>query len=151
MTLTREVADASAMEALGGMLANGLRAGEVIFLHGELGAGKTTFVRGMLRALGYTGSVKSPTFTLVEPYQIAQAQVFHFDLYRMRDPEELEFLGIRDYLQEEGICIVEWPERGEGILPQPDVDVLIDRVDHGRTVRLVSHTDNGAVLLGGLR
>lgn len=151
MTVTREVTDAPAMEALGATIAAGLRAGQVIFLHGELGAGKTTLVRGLLRGLGYAGAVKSPTFTLVEPYNVAQVRLYHFDLYRMRDPEELEFLGIRDYLEGEGACIIEWPERGAGVLPQPDVDVFIDRVDHGRTVRLVSNTDNGAVLLGGLK
>jgi len=151
MTITRVAADAHAMEALGQAFAAGLRAGHVIFLHGELGAGKTTLVRGLLRGLGFTGLVKSPTYTLVEPYDFARGAVYHFDLYRMRDPEELEFLGIRDYLEGGGACLVEWPERGAGVLPQADVDVFIDRVDHGRTVQLVSNTDNGAALLGGLR
>ncbi len=151
MIVARVVADADAMETLGASLARALNPGQVIYLHGELGSGKTTLVRGLLHALGYAGSVKSPTYTLVEPYALACGPVYHFDLYRMRDPEELEFLGIRDYLEGDGICLLEWPERGAGVLPQPDIDVFIDRVDHGRTVRLVSNTDNGAALLGGLR
>ncbi|MHB8454740.1 MAG: tRNA (adenosine(37)-N6)-threonylcarbamoyltransferase complex ATPase subunit type 1 TsaE [Acidiferrobacterales bacterium] len=149
--VARVVADADAMETLGASLARALNPGQLIFLHGELGSGKTTLVRGLLHALGYAGVVKSPTYTLVEPYALACGPVYHFDLYRMRDPEELEFLGIRDYLEGDGMCLLEWPERGAGILPQPDVDVFIDRVDYGRTVRLVSNTDNGAALLGGLR
>ncbi len=138
------------MESLGAALAPRLRAGQVIFLHGELGAGKTTLVRGVLRALGYAGSVKSPTYTLVEPYDLGCGRFYHFDLYRMEYPEELELLGIRDYLQGKGVCIVEWPERGAGILPRPDVDVFIDRVDHARSVRLVPNSDDGAALLSGL-
>lgn len=138
------------MESLGAALAPRLRAGQVIFLHGELGAGKTTLVRGVLRALGYAGSVKSPTYTLVEPYDLGRGRFYHFDLYRMEYPEELELLGIRDYLQGKGVCIVEWPERGAGILPRPDVDVFIDRVDHARSVRLVPNSDDGAALLSGL-
>ena len=144
------VPDEQGMESLGAALAPRLRAGQAIFLHGELGAGKTTMVRGVLRGLGYAGSVKSPTYTLVEPYDFGDFRMYHFDLYRMEDPEELEFLGIRDYFQGQGVCIVEWPERGVGILPRPDVDVFIDRVDHARSVRLVSNSDDGAVLLSGL-
>ncbi len=144
------VPDEQGMESLGAALAPRLRAGQAIFLHGELGAGKTTMVRGVLRGLGYAGSVKSPTYTLVEPYDFGDFRMYHFDLYRMEDPEELEFLGIRDYFQGQGVCIVEWPERGVGILPRPDVDVFIGRVDHARSVRLVSNSDDGAVLLSGL-
>ncbi|MHB8256251.1 MAG: tRNA (adenosine(37)-N6)-threonylcarbamoyltransferase complex ATPase subunit type 1 TsaE [Acidiferrobacterales bacterium] len=150
MSVVLRVADEQGMESLGAAIAPRLRAGQAIFLHGELGAGKTTMVRGVLRALGYAGSVKSPTYTLVEPYDFGHFRMYHFDLYRMEDPEELEFLGIRDYFQGEGVCIVEWPERGVGILPRPDVDVFIDRVDHARSVRLVSNSDDGAVLLSGL-
>ena len=144
------VPDEQSMESLGAALAPRLRPGQAIFLHGELGAGKTTMVRGVVRALGYAGSVKSPTYTLVEPYDFGRLRMYHFDLYRMEDPGELELLGIRDYFQGEGVCIVEWPERGAGILPRPDVDVFIDRVDHARSVRLVSNSDDGAVLLSGL-
>ncbi len=150
MTIACRVLDAEGMEALGALLAPRLRAGHLIFLHGDLGAGKTTFVRGVLRALGYEGPVKSPTYTLVEPYDLGPGRINHFDLYRMEDPEELEFLGIRDYLEGQGVCIVEWPERGAGVLPSADVDVFIVRVDHARSVRLVPNSDDGAAILSGL-
>ncbi len=150
MNIVRVVPDAQSMEALGAVLAKRLHAGQLVFLHGELGAGKTTLVRGVLRALGYAGPVKSPTYTLVEPYDFDSGPIYHFDLYRVEDPGELEFLGIRDYLEGQGVCIVEWPERGVGILPAADVDVFIDRVDHARSVRLVLNSDDGAALLSGL-
>jgi tRNA threonylcarbamoyladenosine biosynthesis protein TsaE len=150
MRLTRAVATAEDMEALGAALARGLRAGQVIFFHGDLGSGKTTLIRGMLHAIGHRGAVKSPTYTLVESYRLAGREVFHFDLYRLNDAEELEFLGIRDYLQGQGICLVEWAERGKGHLPPPDVDVFIEREEDRRTVQVHSHTDKGAALLDGL-
>ena len=151
MSLTLTAATVEEMETLGGRIASGLRVGMVIFLHGDLGAGKTTLVRGILRGLGYAGAVKSPTYTLVESYELDGRLIYHFDLYRLNEPEELEFLGIRDYLQGQGICLVEWAERGAGILPRPDVDVSIEQVDDKRIVQLHSHTDNGAVLSGGLK
>ncbi|HJW81501.1 MAG TPA: tRNA (adenosine(37)-N6)-threonylcarbamoyltransferase complex ATPase subunit type 1 TsaE [Acidiferrobacterales bacterium] len=137
-------------ERLGAALAPRLRAGLVLFLHGELGAGKTTLVRGILRGLGYTGAVKSPTYTLVEPYQMGDLAIYHFDLYRLNDPEELEFLGIRDYLEGSGVCLVEWAERGASVLPAPDVDIAIERQEEGRVVRFTTRTENGATLLHGL-
>ena len=126
-----------------------LQAGLMLFLHGELGAGKTTLVRGILRGLGYTGAVKSPTYTLVEPYQTGGLTVYHFDLYRLNDPEELEFIGVRDYLEGSGVCLVEWAERGAGVLPAPDVDIVIERQEKGRMVRFSSGTDKGTMLLRG--
>lgn len=139
-----------AMEALGERLAARLHAGLIIFFHGELGAGKTTLIRGILHGRGHTGAVKSPTYTLVEPYQLAGTAIYHFDLYRLNDPEELEFLGVRDYLEGNGICLVEWAERGAGVLPAPDLDVAIDRTEDGRVVRFSARTDKGAELLHGL-
>ena len=145
----RKVATEADTERLGAALATRLHAGLMLFLHGELGAGKTTFVRGVLRGLGYVGAVKSPTYTLVEPYQMGGLTIYHFDLYRLNDPEELEFLGVRDYLAGSGVCLVEWAERGAGVLPVPDVDIAIDRQEEGRVVRFTSRTEKGAALLHG--
>jgi tRNA threonylcarbamoyladenosine biosynthesis protein TsaE len=150
MLLERKVATEADMERLGAALAPRLHAGIMLFLHGELGAGKTTFVRGILRGLRYTGAVKSPTYTLVEPYQLAGLTVYHFDLYRLNDPEELEFLGVRDYLEGSGVCLVEWAERGAGVLPVPDLDITIERQEDGRVVRFTTRTENGTALLLGL-
>ena len=120
-------------EALGARLAAGLSGSCIVYLRGELGAGKTTLVRGFLRALGYQGPVKSPTYTLVEPYILGGQRIFHLDLYRLADPEELEFIGLRDLLDDEAILLVEWPERGAGILPEADLDI---RLDYDKDARL---------------
>jgi tRNA threonylcarbamoyladenosine biosynthesis protein TsaE len=137
------------MEALGAKLALALTPGAVIFFHGQLGAGKTTLIRGILRGLGNKGAVKSPTYTLVEPYDLGASTVYHFDLYRLKDPEELEFIGVRDYLEGQGICLIEWAERGKDVLPGPDVDIVIEQAGEGRVVRFLARTDNGVALLRG--
>ena len=108
----------------------------LVFLYGNLGAGKTTLTRGVLREAGYTAAVKSPTYTLVEEYNVLDRTVFHFDLYRLKDPEELEWMGIRDYLDQPALCIIEWPELGSGILPKPDIEIKLVSVGLGRSVEM---------------
>ncbi|MBX9705106.1 MAG: tRNA (adenosine(37)-N6)-threonylcarbamoyltransferase complex ATPase subunit type 1 TsaE [Gammaproteobacteria bacterium] len=124
------------MLALGQQLAQQWQAPKVVFLQGDLGAGKTTLTRGVLRGWGYEGTIKSPTFTLVEPYQFKNFAVYHFDLYRLREPDELEHIGIRDYFTDDAICIIEWPEQGQGFLPVPDVSISITVTGDSRTVRI---------------
>jgi len=134
------------MVSLGHKLAPIIVNSGLVFISGALGAGKTTLVRGILRGLGYAGAVKSPTFTLVEPYRIGDHNIYHFDLYRLENPEELEFIGSRDYLAGDGLCLVEWPENGSGFLPPPDINVMIHNVNQGRIVRIELKSDRGAVL-----
>lgn len=144
------LADAAATERFGTRLAGCCGAGMVVFLHGELGAGKTTLVRGFLRGRGYGGAVTSPTYTLVEPYG-CDPPVYHFDLYRLADPEELEFIGARDYFGAEGVCLVEWPERGRGILPSADLSIHLTYAGPGRGLRAVSGTAQGGRVIQCLR
>lgn len=142
-----QVAGEAAMEALGAQLGQVLVRGALVFLNGNLGAGKTTLSRGLLRGLGHAGPVKSPTYTLVESYSPGGATVHHFDLYRLSDPEELEYMGIRDYLADDALCLVEWPERGAGLLPAPDVDITISGVGDSRSVRARALSERGERLL----
>jgi len=143
-----ELADAPDTEAFGARLADASERGALIFLHGELGAGKTTLVRGFLRQLGYQGPVRSPTYTLIEPYELSGRAIYHMDLYRMADPEELEYVGVRDYLGEEGICLVEWPERAEELLRAPDLSLYLQhQAQGGRTAHIMALSARGERIL----
>lgn len=133
------------MEALGARLAQAClqTPGVIIFLEGNLGAGKTTLVRGLLRALGYNGNVKSPTYALVENYELQGWHIYHLDLYRLRDAEELEYLGLRDFVAPQTICLIEWPMNGADRLLQPDLTVQIDYLPSGRMVKIHKKTSVG--------
>jgi tRNA threonylcarbamoyladenosine biosynthesis protein TsaE len=122
---TRELADEAATLQAGRDFAKQLSAGMTVYLHGDLGAGKTTFVRGVLQGLGHEGKVKSPTYTLVEPYEFGDFQVYHFDLYRFVDEYEWDAAGFSEYFNEMSICMVEWPEKAGTLLPKPSVDVAL--------------------------
>lgn len=155
--LSDETATVAAGEQLGrACLATGLTDGLTLYLHGQLGAGKTTFCRGVLRAFGHTGAVKSPTYTLVEPYDFPLAgggaqRVFHFDLYRLGDAEELEFMGVRDYFAPGSLSLVEWPERGVGVLPEPDLEIELRVPESGRQLELTAHSPAGEAALRTMR
>ncbi len=135
-TLTLRVCGEPAMEQFGKWLAETLSPPVVVYLNGGLGAGKTTLSRGILRGKGHSGSVKSPTYTLVEPYALADCTVYHFDLYRLSDPDELEWLGIRDYFTENSVCLIEWPPNGMGVLPDPDIKLSIEKSESCRRILL---------------
>lgn len=149
--MIRDVASAEDMEALGGRLAARCQPGMRLHLQGELGAGKTTLVRGFLRGLGYGGRVKSPTYTLVEPYHIENKTIYHFDLFRISNPEEVEAMGFRDYLDGVSLCLVEWPERAHGLLGEADLTVNIEIRGTGRRVTLVPGSQAGRELMRSLQ
>jgi tRNA threonylcarbamoyladenosine biosynthesis protein TsaE len=136
----------SAQDAFGRRIARHLSPPCVIYLQGDLGTGKTTLVRGVLRGLGHAGPVRSPTYTLLEPYDLQTMELYHLDLYRLCDPEELELLGLRDLLEPTSVLFVEWPERGKGVLPQPDVRVLIRYAGEGRDLELIAVGSRGEEL-----
>lgn len=140
---TEYLADEAATLAFGRKLALATSLGGIIYLRGDLGAGKTTLARGILRGYGYEGAVKSPTYTLVEPYEFDQCHIYHFDLYRLADPEEVEFLGSEDYFQAPNLCIVEWPERGSGFLPPADLQISLETEADGRGLRCRVYTGKG--------
>jgi len=115
----------------------------VVALHGDLGTGKTTLVRGVLRSLGWTGSVKSPTYALVEYYSVSSLYLYHFDFYRFEDPGEWETAGLADYFRSDSVCLVEWPERVAGLLPDPDVDIVLSHAADGRDLAMSATTAAG--------
>ena len=139
------------MVALGARLADVSKGDAVIYLVGNLGAGKTTLSRGILHTMGHKGAVKSPTYTLVEPYTVNGQQVYHFDLYRLADPEELEFIGGRDYFEEQSLCLIEWPCKGEGALPAADLEVQLEYNLPGRKAVITAGTERGKDMLQQLQ
>ena len=122
-------------------------AGAIIYLDGELGAGKTTLSRGLIRHLGHQGAVKSPTYTLVEPYEFFEFPLYHFDLYRLSHPEEVEFLGVDDYFKPPAVCLIEWPDRGRGCLPSPDVRFTLINEGRGRRLQWQAMTPKGVEII----
>lgn len=141
------LSDEGETEQLGREIAHLVQAsgsGLTVFLEGNLGMGKTTLSRGLLRGLGHQGAVKSPTYTLVEPYQHLRPVAYHFDLYRLGDPEELEYMGIRDYFFGDDVCLIEWAERGQGVLPEPDLVVRLEVQGGGRVAYLNAGTRRGS-------
>ena len=132
-------------------LAKALTPGLVIYLHGDLGAGKTTLVRALLNSLGHHGRVKSPSYALVEQYEVSGLHLRHFDLYRFRDAAEWEAAGFRDEFDGRNICLIEWPEKAAGLLPQEDVAIDFEIMPHGRTVTLVANTPQGEKCLSALQ
>ena len=139
--------------AFGARLARGVHGGGLVFLSGDLGTGKTTLVRGLLRGLGHAGAVRSPTFTLVEPYPELDPPVYHLDLYRLGSAEELELIGVRDYLVPGTLCLVEWPERGAGVVDRPDLGIALAHAGAARRLAVTAATPRGekmaSAALGG--
>jgi tRNA threonylcarbamoyladenosine biosynthesis protein TsaE len=151
MKFSCHVTTSEAMQNLGAELAKICNSNCIIFFSGDLGVGKTTLVRGFLRAFGVKTPVKSPSFTLLEPYFIDHKKIYHFDFYRLFDPEELEFIGARDYFNCNSICLVEWPERGHDMLPRPDLICRIIFTVDGRMVEFVSVSSKGVKILEQLK
>ncbi|MEQ1488726.1 MAG: tRNA (adenosine(37)-N6)-threonylcarbamoyltransferase complex ATPase subunit type 1 TsaE [Methylotenera sp.] len=146
---TRDLADEAATLQFGAVLAKVIVPNLTIYLHGDLGTGKTTLVRGLLHALGYVGKVKSPTYTLVESYEVkshanSNLMLYHFDLYRFNDEEEWEEAGFRDYFNASSVCIIEWPEKAQNCLPTPDLNVTFSikniGLNLGRNIQVSAHS-----------
>ena len=142
------VASEEAMHTLAARFAEVLPPGTIVYLHGPLGVGKTTFVRGVLRTLGHVGAVHSPTYTLLETYPLENVVVCHSDLYRLADPSELEYLGLRERLDGMAVCFIEWPEHGVGVLPPADFDVDIRYAGEARHVHISAHSERARHSLG---
>ncbi len=142
-----KLADEAATLRLGAALARGVAPGRVLHLHGDLGSGKTTLVRGLLRALGYAGRVKSPTYTLVELYSISSLNLYHFDFYRFEDRDEWLNSGFRDYFSPDSVCIVEWPERAGDLLSPPDLEIRLEFEGAGRAAFPKAYSQPGQAWL----
>ena len=149
--ITLKLADEQATLKLGADLARTLEAGVNVYLHGDLGAGKTTLVRGGLHGLGFIGKVKSPTYSLVEPYQVLLnktiVNLYHFDLYRFMDEDEWDAAGFRDYFNPHSVCLIEWPDKAGSLIPQADIDVYLELNGEGRVARLIGNTRAGKACL----
>ncbi len=147
-----DLADSAATEQLGANLARVLgQGGAVLYLQGELGTGKTTLTRALLRALGHSGVVRSPSYTLIEPYELGSRSAFHLDLYRLSAPQELEFLGLRDLDPTHDLILIEWPERGTGAIPAADITVRLAYCGEGRQAVLEGLSKIGTTILSGLK
>lgn len=140
------LSDEAATLGCGHLLAKSTKGKGIIYIEGDLGAGKTTLCRGILRGLGHTGSVKSPTFTLVEPYEIGDLHIYHIDLYRLGAAEELEYVGIDEYFSIDSLCLVEWPEKGTGFLPAEDLWIRLEVADTGRLLTWRSESPRGKAM-----
>ncbi len=153
--LNLHLPDEAATQCLGAVLAETAPVSGWLALRGDLGAGKTTLVRAFLRALGYAGRVVSPTYTLVETYEItgktSERRIAHYDLYRMNDPEELEWMGAREDFAGDTLCLVEWPERGEGVLPPPDLEIHLLYIDESRRAQMDAHSVAGDAWLNEVK
>src|SRR5262245_13374685 len=150
MVLKRFLPEEEDTLALGGELAPCLQPGMAVYLSGALGAGKTTLARGILRGLGYKGRVKSPTFALVEPYEVSRLYLYHFDFYRFTDPREVAESGFREYFRPDSLCLVEWPEKAAGMLPASDLTIRIEAARSGREAEIEAGTEAGRRCLGRL-
>ncbi|QIR13612.1 tRNA (adenosine(37)-N6)-threonylcarbamoyltransferase complex ATPase subunit type 1 TsaE [Shewanella aestuarii] len=149
--VVKNLENEQATVAMGQLIAQHISPPLTVFLTGDLGAGKTTLSRGIIQSLGHKGAVKSPTYTLVEPYELNGFDVYHFDLYRLADPEELEFMGIRDYFNPTSICLVEWPEHGQGLLPQADLHLHLHYKDDQREIEVNALSAAGQTILTKLK
>lgn len=145
-----ELTDAEATENFAQSIAKDLQTLNYIALQGDLGAGKTTFVRGFLTGLGHTGKVKSPTYNLVEEYFLNNKTIYHFDLYRLNDPEELEVMGIRDYFLSNNLCLIEWPEKAGALLPEADLIVKLEYEGEQRRISLNPNSDTAHILCNAI-
>jgi tRNA threonylcarbamoyladenosine biosynthesis protein TsaE len=148
--MEQRLPDPEAQLDFGARLAAHLPPRLIVYLEGDLGTGKTTLTRGVLAGLGHRGAVRSPTYTLLEPYEIGARRLYHLDLYRLGDPQELEYLGLRDLLAEDAVWMVEWPERGLGMLPPPDLVIAIEYAPDGRRLLLSARTGSGESVLAAL-